>query len=137
MIILIVRPCLTNSFLCLLNSQPCPTPRARLPIFTPLSTVYPPTQNRGVSRYFFPFLPISHFFALPLTIHSFAKANLFFFPNRTALPPSHYSPIHQNSQPTSFYPSREATLITIYPSRFGFIHQDHPNDVYSLLSINA
>lgn len=46
-------------------------------------------QNWGVSRYFFPFLPIFHCLALLLNIHFYAKAKLFFFPSFTQpLPPS-------------------------------------------------
>lgn len=94
--LILVRPCLTNSFLSLLNSKTRPTPCARLPPFTPLSTFYP-CRIEGyldISSYFFQFLPISHCSALLLSIHFYAKANLFTFPNSNytrPLPPSFLS----------------------------------------------
>ena len=67
MIILSVRPCITNSFLSLLNSQLRPTPRAPLP---PLPLCLHFTHPRwiegylDISFYFFPFLTASHCLSL-------------------------------------------------------------------------
>lgn len=109
MIISLFRPHLTKLSLCLLNSQPRPTRRTRFPPL-PLFLYFTHAKLRGISI----FLPTSsHFSLLRVASHYslFCKSHLFFFLNHTPPPPLPYPFLFFQSEltnPTSFYPSREA-----------------------------